>query len=97
MVERVDDCAVPSTRRATGHAHPKVLRIWQAGLFPPRLARTKGNPIAGFLAGSRNPHGFLAKGDVMILRPRLVAWPLGSEWRTRRPSRVTHQTQGASQ
>jgi hypothetical protein len=26
------------------------------------------------------------KGDVMIRRPYLVAWPVGSDWRTRRPS-----------
>ena len=37
------------------------------------------------LAAKRNPPGFLGKGDVMIHRPCLVAWPVGSDWRTRRP------------
>src|ERR1039458_500188 len=37
------------------------------------------------LAAKRNPPGFLGKGDVMIHRPYLVAWPVGSDWRTRRP------------
>jgi hypothetical protein len=32
--------------------------------------------------------GFLDKGEVMIHRPYLVAWPVGSDWRTRRPSRT---------
>jgi hypothetical protein len=39
----------------------------------------------GFLAANRDLHGFLDKGDAMILRPCLVAWPVGSDWRTRRP------------
>ncbi len=33
---------------------------------------------------SRGPHGSFAMGDVLILRPSLVAWPEGSEWRTQR-------------
>jgi hypothetical protein len=37
------------------------------------------------LAAKRNPPGFLGKGDVMIHRPCLVAWSVGSDWRTRRP------------
>ena len=32
--------------------------------------------------------GFLGKGDVTIHRPYLVAGPVGSDWRTRRPSRA---------
>ena len=37
----------------------------------------------------RNPQWFLSQGDALIRRPNLVAWPAGSEWRTRRPCRET--------
>ena len=37
-----------------------------------------------FLAASRWPPWAPAMGDVMILRPCLVAGPEGSEWRTQR-------------
>jgi hypothetical protein len=76
----------------------KSLRFWQAEhCYPPRLDRTNrallhGSSLAanrdplGFLAANRDPHGFLDKGDVMIHRPYLVAWPAGSDQRTRRLS-----------
>jgi hypothetical protein len=55
-----------------------VLRFWQMRRRnSPRLARTN----SGFL--SRN--SLAAKGDALIHGPRLVAGPVGSEWRTRRP------------
>jgi hypothetical protein len=40
--------------------------------------------------GQQEPMGFLGKGDVMIHRPCLVAWPVGSDRRTRRPCLVPH-------
>jgi hypothetical protein len=59
------------------------LRFRQAGLIPPRLFRINRNSH-GFLEASGNPHGFFAMGDVLILRPSLVAGPAGSEWRNQR-------------
>jgi len=56
--------------------------------YPPRLVRTNGDSEA------EDPS---SKGDVMIQGSSLVAGPLGSEWRTRRPCRVTTETKGASQ
>jgi hypothetical protein len=69
-------------------SNDKVLRFSQAGhCCPPRLDRTNRALLNGSsLAANRDPHGFLGKGDVMIHRPYLVAWPVGSDWRTRRPS-----------
>ena len=57
-------------------------RFWWAGLkFPPRPLRTHGDPA--------DP---LQLGDVMIHRLHfLVAWPVGSDWRTRRPCPWTTQ------
>jgi hypothetical protein len=49
-----------------------------------------GRPVVSAQAGT--PAGFLVLGDAEILRPCLVAGPVGSEWRTRRPSRTTIQT-----
>jgi hypothetical protein len=49
----------------------------------------------GFLVTNRDPHGFLDKGDVMIHRPYLVAWSVGSDWRTRRLRLVVHLDEGA--
>jgi hypothetical protein len=65
----------------------QMLRFCQAGhCGPSRQARTNRNlPHGSALAANRDPRGFLGKGDVMIHRPCLVAWPVGSEWRTRRP------------
>jgi hypothetical protein len=55
----------------------------------PRLDRTNREFLRGSsLAANRDPHGFLDKGDVMIHRPYLVAWPMGSDRRTQRPSRA---------
>jgi len=63
----------------------KVLRFWQKGRSSsPRLARIS----SGFLSGN----SLVAKGDALIHGPCLVARPVGSEWRTRRPSQVTIQT-----
>ena len=63
----------------------EVLRFCQAGhYYPPRLDRTDRDlPHRSSLAANRNLRGFLDKGDVMIHRPYLVAWPVGSDWRTR--------------
>jgi hypothetical protein len=85
----------------------KVLRFRQAGhCCPPRPERTNrafphGSALAadrgpmGFLVTNRDPHGFLDKGDVMIHRPYLVAWSVGSDWRTRRLRLVVHLDEGA--
>ena len=69
----------------------KVLQIWQGGHeHPPRLARIRRTLNWGFLAGKEGPGRALPlKGDVMILRLNLVAGPGGSDWRTRRPSRLS--------
>ena len=65
----------------------QVLRFSQAGYcYPPRLDRTNRSlPHGSALAANRDLNGFLDKGDVMIHRPYLVAWPAGSDWRTQRP------------
>jgi hypothetical protein len=70
----------------------KMLRFCQAGLcYPSRQARTNRElPHGSALAANRDPRGFLGKGDVMIHRPCLVAWPVGSDWRTRHPDWLTH-------
>jgi hypothetical protein len=44
-----------------------------------------GTPMGSWQQGGTFP-GFLDKGDVTIHRPYLVAWPVGSDRRTRRPS-----------
>ena len=41
------------------------------------------------------PFGFFAMGDAMNLRPRMAAWPVEIDWRTRHPSRVNRLTRGA--
>ena len=66
----------------------KVLRFSQAGhCYPPRLDRTnRALPMGVPWAANRDPRvpgnteeppGFLGKGDVMIHRPCLTAWPVG--------------------
>ena len=40
---------------------------------------------------STGPQRFLEKGDALIHSLNLAGWPVGSEWRTRRPCRVTNQ------
>jgi hypothetical protein len=67
--------------------HTGVAVLAGGAEYPPRLVRTNGNSEA------EDPS---RKGDVMIQGSSLVAGPLGSEWRTRRPCRVT-TTKGASQ
>jgi hypothetical protein len=63
----------------------KVLRFWQKERSSsPQLVRIS----SGFLSGN----SLAAKGDALIHRLRMVARPVGSEWRTRRPSQVTIQT-----
>jgi len=55
----------------------EVLRFLAGGPeYPSRLFRTNGDSAEGF-PGTR--------GDVMIQGSWLVAGPLGSEWRNRRP------------
>ena len=55
-------------------------RLLQAGQkHPPRLVRAGGTPT-----------GFLGSGEVMIRKPCLVAWLVGSEWRNPRPAVTTH-------
>jgi len=56
----------------------KVLRFCQKGRSSsPRLDRIS----SGFLSGN----SLAVKGDALIHGPSLVARPVGSEWRTRRP------------
>jgi hypothetical protein len=56
----------------------KVLRFRQKGRSSsPLLSRIS----SGFLSGN----SLAAKGDALIHRLRMVARPVGSEWRTRRP------------
>ena len=56
----------------------KVLRFCRKGRSSsPQLARIN----SGFLSGK----SLAAKGDALIHGPCLVARPVGSEWRTRRP------------
>jgi hypothetical protein len=63
----------------------KVLRFWQKGRSSsPQLVRISSD----FLSGN----SLAAKGDALIHRLRMVARPVGSEWRTRRPFQVTIQT-----
>jgi hypothetical protein len=63
----------------------KVLRFCQKGRSSsPQLARIN----SGFLSGKP----LAAKGDALIHGPCLVARPVGSEWRTRRPYKGIIQT-----
>ena len=63
----------------------KVLRFWQKGRScSPQLARISSD----FLSGN----SLAAKGDALIHRLRMVARPVGSEWRTRRPYQISIQT-----
>ena len=63
----------------------KVLRFCQKGRSSsPQLARIN----SGFLSGK----SLAAKGDALIHGPCLVARPVGSEWRTRRPYKGIIQT-----
>jgi hypothetical protein len=68
-------------------SHP----VWTAptGNSPWECPGSKQGPpwVPGNTEG---PPGSSGKGDVMIHRPCLVAWPAGSDWRTRRPSRAFH-------
>jgi hypothetical protein len=60
-----------------------------------RLARPgpyQGNPQPRVLGSRREPPGFFVMGDATIPRLYLVARPAGSEWRTRRPSRLSITT-----
>ena len=52
----------------------------------------QGNPQPGVLGSRREPPGFFVMGDATIPRLYLVARPAGSEWRTRRPSRLSITT-----
>lgn len=65
----------------------KVLRFWQKGrsnsFFLFRIS-------SGFL--HRNSLAVAVKGDVLIHGPSLVARPVGSEWRNRRPFQVSNRT-----
>ena len=63
----------------------KVLRFRQKGRSSsPLLSRIS----SGFLSGN----SLAAKGDALIHRLRMVARPVGSEWRTRRPFQGNIQT-----
>jgi hypothetical protein len=59
--------------------------VLAGGLLSRRLDRTDREFLHGSSLASTGTHGFLGKGDVMIRRPYLVAWPVGSDRRTRRP------------
>jgi hypothetical protein len=76
-------CGPVAARSATAPgvslvSNDKVLRFSQAGhCYPPRLDRTnRALPHGSSLAANRDPYGFLDKGDAMIRRPYLVAWPV---------------------
>lgn len=60
---------------------------------PHRWVSPLGDPVAGTTPAdsSTEPQRFQEKGDTLNHGPNLVARPVGSEWRTRRPSRVTNQ------
>jgi hypothetical protein len=63
----------------------KVLRFWQKGRSSsPLLVRIN----SGFLSGN----SLAVKGDALIHGLRMVARPVGSEWRTRRPYQGNIQT-----
>src|SRR5580658_1124426 len=47
------------------------------------------------LRTTREPPVLGSLGDVLIRRPSLVAWPVGSEWRNQRPDSAINSTQGA--
>lgn len=73
----------------------KVLRFSQARCLFPQVWTAQTGPSAKECPGNKQEPGVpgftqkppvLDKGDVMIHRPCLAAWPAGSDWRTRRPS-----------
>ena len=63
------------------------------GAFPPRLPHQRRSTLTS--GSTREPqlvHGSL--GDALIHRLSLVAGPVGSEWRTRRPCQSDTSNQG---
>jgi hypothetical protein len=90
-IEREGGLTSPSVAGLTGplgvRSGQGVAVLAGGAEYPPRLVRTNGDLQA------EDPS---SKGDVTIQGSSLVAGPLGSEWRTRRPCRVTTQTKGAS-
>lgn len=86
-----------STSEAVGDVQPlsrraslfnKVLRIWQKGQrSSPQLVR-----ISSDLPSGSSLAVMAVKGDALIHGPSLVARPVGSEWRTRRPYQGNIQT-----
>jgi hypothetical protein len=71
-------CSVPSREGGT-------VRLARPGPY-------QGNPQPRVLGSKREPPGFFVMGDATIPRLYLVARPAGSEWRTRRPSRLSITT-----
>src|SRR3984957_12213421 len=71
----------------------EVLRFWQAGHPRPVWPHQEGAKL--LLRSTREPPVLGSLGDVLIHRPRLVAWPMGSEWRNQRPDSAINSTQGA--
>ena len=66
----------------------KVLRFWQKGQrSSPQLVRISSDLFSGSSLAV-----MAVKGDALIHGPHLVARPVGSEWRTRRPYQGNIQT-----
>ena len=56
----------------------------EASLWAEEIRRARALHPSSFGRTGGEPDGFLTNGEVMIRRLCLVAWPSGSEWRTRR-------------
>ena len=76
-------------RRPSPTREAVVLRFWQAGHSRPVWPHQRG--AASPPCNTRGPPVLGPLGDVLIHRPSLVAWPVGSEWRSRRPDIAINQ------
>jgi len=84
--------AKPTERQLHHRAVGAVLRIGNSGSTR-RSAPQQKNPRPGFLAAKGGPtRSSPVMGDVMIRRPCVAAGLAGSDWRTRRPSRLSITT-----
>jgi hypothetical protein len=59
--------------------------------FLASLGPHEQEPPMRFLAAHRDPHGFPVKGDVLIRRPCVVAWPGGERVANPTPHRATQE------
>ena len=80
-------------QRSLASRAAEVLRFWQAGHSRPVWPHQRGAKLSP--CSTREPPVLGSLGDVLIHRPSLVAWPVGSEWRNQRPVSVINSTQGA--